>query len=76
MDSPDDEVWIVWSQDTFGFGEDRDPPLVESVHPCEADAAAALESLKQQESRNAFIRFWLQKTRRSALPPRERWLQR
>jgi hypothetical protein len=75
-DRPDDQVWVVWSQDTFGYGPDRDPPLVESVHATEEEAAAELQRLQQRESKNSFIRFWVHETTRAELPPRERWLRK
>lgn len=36
-------VWIVWYEDRFGWGADRDPPSVVAVHATEADAQAHVQ---------------------------------
>jgi hypothetical protein len=72
----DQEVWVVWSQDSFGFGEDRDPPLVEAVHATREAAEADLERLRRREANNTFLRFWLRRMPRAELPPRGQRLRR
>ncbi len=55
------ELWAIWSQDTFGFADDRDPPQLESLHADKAEAELRLAVLRQAESDNKFLRLWLAK---------------
>ena len=60
-------VWVVWSQDTFGFGSDRDPPRVESIHGDELGAKRAEVALRKKESGNDFLTVWVAQQPISAL---------
>ena len=60
-------VWVVWSQDTFGFGSDRDPPRVESVHGDELGAKRAEVALRKKEAGNDLLRIWTAQQPISAL---------
>lgn len=57
------ELWVVWSQDTFGYGEDRDPMIVDSLHLKEHDARKRLAQLEPSAAGNSFLRVWIARWR-------------
>jgi|GEM_PF-3694350 hypothetical protein len=61
------ELWVIWSQDTFGYGEDRDPPRLESIHAEQKEAESRLAQLKTAQAENNFLRFWLARQSLSAI---------
>jgi len=54
-------VWTVWCQDTFGFGDDRDPPFVVSIHLGRDAAEAELKRLYNEEA--PFTHYWVGESR-------------
>ncbi len=51
--------WVVWSQDTFGHGDERDPPRIEGVYGDELSAKRGQVAARRQEAGNAFFKVWI-----------------
>jgi len=51
--------WVVWSQDTFGHGEDRDPPRIEGIYGDELSAKRGQIRARRHEAGNAFFEVWI-----------------